>query len=191
MPHAVPGTIEVSVMQPSRADSDKDGKAMLDREFGAASLSGLRGAVLECATAAGLTDDRAIDVMLAMHELAANVIRHGAGRGRLQMEVVPGALRCQVSDVGVAGQASPLGAAASRAVSGGPVNSVAVSGGPVPGTRVSGGADPDVMPATAWPVEHGHGLWLVRRTADQVQVTTGPGGAVVSVIFTLPGRVAG
>jgi anti-sigma regulatory factor (Ser/Thr protein kinase) len=178
-------------MQPSRADSDKDGIAMLDREFGAASLSGLREAVLKCASAAGLTDDRAIDVMLAMHELAANVIRHGAGRGRLRIEATPSALRCQVSDLGAAGQASPLGGANTRPVSGGPVTGAAVSGGPVPGTPVSGGADPDASPAAAWPVEHGHGLWLVRRTADQVQVTTGPGGSVVLVTFTLPGRLAG
>jgi anti-sigma regulatory factor (Ser/Thr protein kinase) len=178
-------------MQPSRADSDKDGKVMLDREFGAASLSGLRGAVLECASAAGLADDRAIDVMLAMHELAANVIRHGAGRGRLQMELTPGALRCQVSDLGAVSQAGSLGAAAIRPVSGGPVASAAVSGGPVPGTPVSGGAEPDGSSAAAWPVEHGHGLWLVRRTADQVQVSTGPGGSIVSVLFTLPGRLAG
>jgi hypothetical protein len=178
-------------MQPSRADSDKDGKVMLDREFGAASLSGLRGAVLECASAAGLTDDRAIDVMLALHELAANVIRHGAGRGRLLIEVTPAALRCQVSDLGAATQASPLGAANSRPVSGGPVTNAAVSGGPVPGTPVSGGANAETSPAAAWPVEHGHGLWLVRRTADQVQVTTGPRGSVVLVLFTLPGRLAG
>jgi anti-sigma regulatory factor (Ser/Thr protein kinase) len=178
-------------MQPSRADSDKDGTAMLDREFGAASLSGLRAAVLDCASAAGLTDDRAIDVMLAMHELAANVIRHGAGRGRMRIEAAPGALRCQVSDLAAAGQASPLGAASSRPGSGGQATGAAVSGGQVPGTPVSGGADPDALPATAWPVEHGHGLWLVRRTADQVQVTTGPGGSVVLVTFTLPGRLAG
>ena len=42
-------------------------------------------------------------------------------------------------------------------------------------------------PAPDWPVQHGHGLWLVRRTADLVQVSTGAAGTVVSVTFTLPG----
>ena len=56
---------------------------VLEREFGAATLSGLRGAVQEGAAAAGLASERVIDVVLALHELAANVIRHGAGRGRL------------------------------------------------------------------------------------------------------------
>jgi hypothetical protein len=47
-------------------------------------------------------------------------------------------------------------------------------------------ADDDVPAPTAWPVEHGHGLWLVRRTADQVQVTAGPAGSVVFMTFNLP-----
>lgn len=139
-------------MPPLVPACDRDGKTVLDREFGAASLPALRTAVAKAAAAAGLDDDRVIDVMLAMHELAANVVRHGAGRGRLQIEVTPNALRGQVTDAGGAGQASPLAQAAN------------------------------------WPVEHGHGLWLVRRTADQIQVATGPGGSAVSVIFLLPGR---
>jgi anti-sigma regulatory factor (Ser/Thr protein kinase) len=154
-------------MQPPTTDSGRDGNTVLDREFGAASLSGLRAAVLDSASAAGLNSDRAIDVMLAMHELAANVVRHGAGRGRLLMETTPRALRCEVSDVGMGRHAARLAETAAH------------------GPR--GGRVPDSPPVASWPVEHGHGLWLVRRTADQVQVTTGPDGSVVSVIFSLPG----
>ncbi|HEX3712766.1 MAG TPA: ATP-binding protein [Trebonia sp.] len=172
MPLAVPGTAEGRAMQPSRAASDKDGITMLDREFGAASLSGLRAAVLECASAAGLTDDRALDVMLAMHELAANVVRHGAGRGRLLMRVSAGALRCEVSD-------AQFGKVPDSTVS-----------GPLPTTPLIDDAAADAPVRPSWPVEHGHGLWLVRRTADQVQVTTGPAGSLVSVLFSLPGRFA-
>jgi anti-sigma regulatory factor (Ser/Thr protein kinase) len=139
---------------------------VLDREFGAASLSGLRAAVLESASAAGLDSDRAIDVMIAMHELAANVVRHGAGRGRLLMEVIPQALRCEVSDVGTGSPVSQLAPAAAG--------------------DAQGGRAPGTAGVASWPVEHGHGLWLVRRTADQVQVTTGPHGSVVYAIFTLP-----
>ena len=42
----------------------------------------------------------------------------------------------------------------------------------------------------AWPVEHGHGLWLVRKTADRVQVAAGPAGSVVSIAFNLPAAAA-
>ncbi len=34
---------------------------------------------------AGLSEDRASDVVLAVHELAANAIAHGAGHGRLRL----------------------------------------------------------------------------------------------------------
>jgi anti-sigma regulatory factor (Ser/Thr protein kinase) len=146
---AVPESSRTKLMQQFVPAGNRDGTTVLDREFGATSLSPLRAAALEAAKTAGLGDDRAIDVMLAMHELAANVVRHGTGRGRLQMEVTRQALICQVTDDGGAGQASQLGRAA------------------------------------PWPVQHGHGLWLVRLTADQIQVATGPGGSAVCVIFLL------
>lgn len=38
--------------------------------------------------------------MSAVHELAANAVRHGAGSGRLVMLATAGALRCLVSDAG-------------------------------------------------------------------------------------------
>jgi anti-sigma regulatory factor (Ser/Thr protein kinase) len=155
------------MMQPSRASSDERGNTVLDREFGAVDLSALREAVLKCACAAGLQDDRAIDVMLAMHELAANIVRHGAGRGHLVMEVFPGELRCRASDAGSDSHATALVEAATGSLRG----------------DIQA---PEASPAASWPVQHGHGLWLVRRTADQVQVTTGPAGSVVYVIFALP-----
>jgi anti-sigma regulatory factor (Ser/Thr protein kinase) len=148
-------------MQPSKPGSDTDGSLVLDREIRAATLSALREAVLGCASAAGLSRDRSIDVMLAAHELAANIIRHGSGRGRMRLQVSARALSCQVSDA--------------QATAG-------------PGLDAQREADGTVASAAtaAWPVEHGHGLWLVRRTADQVQVTAGPAGSVVSIAFNLP-----
>src|ERR1700761_3964248 len=95
-------TDEDSLMRPARSGSGGNGETMLDQEFGVSSLSALRQAVMGCAAAAGMNRDRSIDVMIAMHELAANVVRHGAGRGRLRMEVTASALRCQVSDAGQA-----------------------------------------------------------------------------------------
>ena len=75
----------------------------LDRAFDADTLFSLRKAVLAEATAAGIPGYRATDVMLAVHELAANAVRHGAGAGRLAMHVLDGRLYCQVSDAGTAG----------------------------------------------------------------------------------------
>ena len=87
----------------------------LDRAFDADTLVGLRKAVLAEAAAVGMPGDRAADVMLAVHELAANAVRHGAGTGRLAMRVRDGHLYCQVSDPGpatVGGRAAQNGAAA-------------------------------------------------------------------------------
>ena len=119
---------------------------MLAREFDAAALAGLRGEALSYATACGLPEDRAGDVMLAVHELAANAVRHGPGHGRLRLHVTAGTLHCEVSD---------------------------------PGPSNRDGAVP-------WPVEQGHGLWLVQMTADHVRVICGPRGSLITVEFTLP-----
>ncbi len=71
-----------------------------DLAFDADTLAGLRKAVLAVAAAAGLADERADEVMLAVHELAANAVRHAGGTGRVQIEVTTGYLRCLVSDTG-------------------------------------------------------------------------------------------
>jgi anti-sigma regulatory factor (Ser/Thr protein kinase) len=155
----VPVATDAPLMQPSRPGSDAGGTIVLDREFRAGSLSALREEVLAAALAAGLSRDRSIDVLLAAHELAANVIRHGSGHGRLRMRVTARVLSCQVSDARAAA---------------------------LPGRAGWHQADDDAPGPTAWPVEHGHGLWLVRRTADQVQVTAGPAGSVVFMSFNLP-----
>jgi anti-sigma regulatory factor (Ser/Thr protein kinase) len=134
---------------------------MLDREFSADALAELREAVLSCATAHGMPEERAIDVMLAVHELAANAVRHGPGHGRLRIHVVTGTLRCEVSDPGPPGSEGRGQAGAGGQVTGAP--------GAVP-----------------WPVEQGHGLWLIRNAADHLRVTSGPHGSVIEAAFTLP-----
>jgi anti-sigma regulatory factor (Ser/Thr protein kinase) len=158
----VPVTADAPLMQPSRPGSGADGTLLLDREFQAATLSPLREAVLAAASAAGLSHDRSIDVMLAAHEVAANVVRHGSGSGRLRMRVTARALSCQVSEARTAALAG------------------------LAGQHQAGDPADDAPAPAAWPVEHGHGLWLVRRTADQVQLTAGPAGSVVSMTFNLP-----
>lgn len=71
---------------------------MLDQAFDSGTLYALRATVQAHAFAAGMPERRADDVVIAIHELAANTIRHGAGRGRLRMWQVPGALQFQVDD---------------------------------------------------------------------------------------------
>lgn len=72
----------------------------LEHWFDAGTLPDLRRAVLAEAVADGMPVDRANDVVLAVHELAANAVRHGGGAGRLRMEAAFGELHCHVSDGG-------------------------------------------------------------------------------------------
>ena len=129
------------------AGGDSETKIVCDERFDAAALSLLRRRVAACAAEAGLPDDRAVDVTLAVHELAANAVRHGAGSGRLVMYTSAGSLSCQVSDAGP-------------------------------------GAQP-------WPLQEGHGLWIVHTAADKVTVSSGPDGSQVTAVFgwsARPGR---
>jgi anti-sigma regulatory factor (Ser/Thr protein kinase) len=90
--------------------------ALLEQAFDGGSLYALRAAVAAHAAAAGLTHSRVYDAVLAAHELAANAVRHGAGRGRLRLRADGAFLYCQVSDDGPArpGDQQPTGAAAWR-----------------------------------------------------------------------------
>ena len=80
----------------------------LDLAFDAGTLSDLRKAVRAVAVAAGLPGERADEVMFAVHELAANAVRHGGGAGRAWLDVTAGYLNCRVSDTG---PGSPAGRA--------------------------------------------------------------------------------
>jgi anti-sigma regulatory factor (Ser/Thr protein kinase) len=134
---------------------------VLEQEFHARELHILREAVLACAIAAGMPESRATDVVLVAHELAANAIRHGGGRGRLCIWIAASALHCQVIDPGIPGfDRNPPAGTASR----GP----AVTRGP-----------------PHWPYQPGHGLWLVRLAADSFTAMTGPGGSQVTASFAL------
>ena len=54
----------------------------LDQAFDSDSLYALRAAVAAHGSQAGLSDGRTRDLVLAVHELAANAVRHGAGQGQ-------------------------------------------------------------------------------------------------------------
>lgn len=136
-----------------RHDGQATPTTVLDRDFDSDTLSTLRQAVLQRASAAGVPAQYVSDVVLAIHELAANAVRHGAGHGHLLMQVTIGTLHCQVSD---------------------------------PGLATRGFQGPDTPQPAPWPVQRGHGLWLVRNAATQVHAITGPAGSLVSAQFPLP-----
>jgi anti-sigma regulatory factor (Ser/Thr protein kinase) len=104
-----------------------------------------------------MSEARAEDVIIAVHELASNAVRHGAGRGRLRIWNHDEALCCQVEDSGPEPRAAG------------------------PGARVGAGAGA----ADGWSYGHGHGLWLARQVADQMTVMSGPEGTRAAVTFTL------
>ena len=137
---------------------------LLDQEFDSGTLYALRAAVQAHVGQAGLPEDRVGEVVLAIHELAANAIAHGAGHGRLRMWERAGALSCEIVDAGPVGAGPPTGP------------SLGGAGRP---TGPSEAADP-------WPAANGHGLWLVRQVADQLDLRSGPRGTRAVVTFALP-----
>ena len=88
--------------------SASEEEAVLDQRFDADTLHLLRARVAVCVAAAGLPESRAADIILAVHELAANAVRHGAGAGRLLMRAAGGMLCCQVTDTGPGPHPWPL-----------------------------------------------------------------------------------
>lgn len=144
-----PGMSTVAGVQP----------AALDQPFDGDSLYAVRAAVAAHAGETGIPAERIGDVVLAVHELAANAVRHGTGHGRVRLWTTGDRIRCEVTDAGV----PPAAADGDR---------------PDASSRV----------AARWPVEHGHGLWLVQQVADQSRVESGPSGTVAVVTFRFASR---
>jgi anti-sigma regulatory factor (Ser/Thr protein kinase) len=77
-----------------------------------ADLSTVRALVLQQGLAAGLTESRATDLVLAVSEVAANTLRHTQSTGRLAIWRQPGEVVCEIRDEGtisdpLAGQLRP------------------------------------------------------------------------------------
>jgi len=87
------------------------GPPALDQVFDGDSLYALRAAVAAHGSQAGLSEGRTRDLVLAVHELAANAVRHGAGQGRLRLWAAQDVVRCEVTDEGAPGEADAGGAA--------------------------------------------------------------------------------
>ena len=166
---ASPG--DSAVLADAEADmGDGEARLELDQAFDSGTLYALRAAVQAHATQAGLPESRTDDLVIAVHELAANAVRHGAGAGRLRMWERDGALRCEVHDSG-----SPASG---------------IQAGPGGENRGAAGeaAGPDRNMADRWPFLQGHGLWLVRLVADQISVISDLGGTRATVVFFLSSK---
>ena len=151
------------------------GAADLEQRFDGDSLYALRAAVAAHGSQAGLSDGRTRDLVLVVHELAANAVRHGAGHGQLRLRVTRDAVHCEVTD-GPADPPDNDGAEPSDTNGAGPAATPAGAAG----AMVAGAA-------AQWQIEPGHGLWLVRRVADEATVQSGPSGTVAAVSFRLGG----
>ncbi len=71
-----------------------------DLPFGLQELSGVRALVKARATMAGMSPERAADLVLAVNELATNTIRHGGGEGLLRVWRTRLTMVCQIEDPG-------------------------------------------------------------------------------------------
>src|SRR5215472_4998225 len=80
---------------PARADG---APPVLDLGFDSGKLQTVRAQLRRCVRSLGFPDGQVEDVVLAVHELAANAVCHGGGGGRLRIWNLAGALYCQVDD---------------------------------------------------------------------------------------------
>ncbi|HKA69355.1 MAG TPA: anti-sigma factor RsbA family regulatory protein [Actinomycetes bacterium] len=76
----------------------------VDYQFGGGDLQQIREYVGIQATAFLVERLQVHDLVLAVNELATNSIRHGGGRGRLRIWLMPDSLLCEVSDAGLLDQ---------------------------------------------------------------------------------------
>lgn len=82
-------------------------------QFGIGRLRQVRNTVRKHARFAGLSSERAHELVVAVNELATNTLTHTAGEGKLSVWNNPGSLLCEVSDHGrltdpLAGRRTPV-----------------------------------------------------------------------------------
>ncbi len=132
--------------------------------FDSGTLQALRADVHARVSRAGLDIHRVEEIVLAIHELAANAIKHGAGAGRLRIWDLAGTLRCQVDD-GPRALDDPA---------------PGTDPGEVKATEAQSPSGTSVVSRWATP---GHGLWVVQQVADQLRITSTPRGTSATVTF--------
>jgi anti-sigma regulatory factor (Ser/Thr protein kinase) len=154
------------------ADDQPGGEStatVLDLAFDSGTLDTVRAGVKSHACQAGLSEARADDVVLAVHELAANAVHHGAGTGRLRLWRRAGALYCQVEDGDPPAAQDMADQRAGRGA----------------GDGASAAAASGCASVRRLPSRPGHGLWVVRRLADRMRVRSGARGTRATVTFNL------
>ncbi|MFF1379979.1 anti-sigma factor RsbA family regulatory protein [Streptomyces sp. NPDC058308] len=114
----------------------------------------VRFAVAEYARRCQVAEDRARDMVAAVHEAVVNAVRFGGGRGVLRLWCDADWIVCEVAD---AGDGRPAG--------------------PALDTGYPGHIPPEPGAAS------GHGLWVVRQLSDLVTECFGPEGAVLRIHF--------
>ncbi|MET7359934.1 sensor histidine kinase [Streptomyces sp. NPDC005562] len=115
----------------------------------------IRIAVAEYARRCQVAEDRARDMVAAVHETVVNAVRFGGGRGTLRLWCDADWVVCEVADAGAGRPA---------------VHAAGTAG-------YLGHVPPDGRAAS------GHGLWLVRQLSDLVTERLGAEGAVVWMHF--------
>jgi len=80
---------------------DEPGATASAMRFGREDYAAVRRAVQSAARAAGLTEVRATEVALAVHEIATNSVKHGGGQGSLRAWITGDALVFELRDGGV------------------------------------------------------------------------------------------
>ncbi|MEH0938145.1 ATP-binding protein [Micromonospora psammae] len=90
----VPGPVSPHVVTPA--------VPLMSQEFTATTVTALRHALRTQVAMAGLTGDLAYDFVLAVHELVTNAVRHGGGRGQIDLRRHDDVLICEITDRGAA-----------------------------------------------------------------------------------------
>ena len=85
---------------PVPVGSPRTAVRLLECEFERRTLTALRERVRACLAAQGVTDATGMRLMLAVDEVVMNAVRHGGGRGRLEMQRAADELWCRISDDG-------------------------------------------------------------------------------------------
>jgi anti-sigma regulatory factor (Ser/Thr protein kinase) len=118
-------------------------------------LAAIRAIVHRYAIQAGLTEARAIDLTLAVSEVAANTVKHAKSPGSLNIWYDAQEIVCQIHDEGVI--TDPL----------------------------AGRREPSLD------AQGGHGLWIVNRVCDRVEIRSDETGTTIRLHMNLPQRGAG
>jgi anti-anti-sigma factor len=182
-PRPEAGQSETGQSETGQSETGAPAPPILDQAFDADSLYALRAAVAAHASQAGLPPGRADDLVIAVHELAANAVRHGAGHGRLRVWKSDQALRCEVSDDG-----APQAAGRAKATGDANTADTANAAGSANATAAAKGEDEsqnESKDSAGWPIEPGHGLALVSLIADKSSVSSGPSGTLATISFAL------